>query len=179
MTHDIAPAIRTAYDERYSDIEHIETIGEDTRFHRGFGTTGTRVELVDASAIGGCPRCGEDEMVLSRDLHPDEYDSAVFYCTNLTCPHFVADEVEYDMDKIRASTPERWDNTAKCPECETRFTTELVRGIHERHEYQDGGNSGIVTDVLCDECESLRFSESSSSDDSDDCTPNDLSEVEA
>lgn len=47
MTGDPAPAIRTAYDERYSDIERIETIGSDTRFHRGFGETGTRVELVD------------------------------------------------------------------------------------------------------------------------------------
>lgn len=184
-----APAIRTAYDERYSDIERIDTIGSDTRFHRGFGETGTRVLLVDlsesvhvcqaegddsttdSSAVGaGCPRCGEDEMVLSLDLNPEGHDDAAFYCTNIKCPHFVGDEVEYDMEKIRADHPEEWDNTAECPECGKRFTTTLVKGIHTTHEYVKGdasggvvgdfddsenrrhGNSGVVADVVCDDC---------------------------
>lgn len=173
-----APAIRTAYDERYSDIERIDTIGSDTRFHRGFGETGTRVLLVDfgsqKSAVGaGCPRCGEDEMILSLDLNPEGYDDAAFYCTNIKCPHFVGDEVEYDMDKIRADHPEEWDNTAECPECGSRFTTTLKKsaelragstvedrrsskGIHTTHEFvhpEDGDASGgVVGDVVCDDC---------------------------
>lgn len=153
------PAIRTAYDERYDDIERIREIGSDTVFHRGYGTTGTRVLLVDMSESvhDGCPRCSEDEMVLSLALNPEGYADAAFYCTNLRCAHFVGDEVEYDMNKIRADKPEVWDNTAKCPECNKRFTTELKRGLHERHDF----NEEIVTDVVCDEC-----------------TPNDLSDGE-
>ena len=148
-----APAIRTRYDERYSDIERIEKVGSDTTFHRGFGETGTRVLLVDASAIGGCPRCDEDEMVLSLDLNPEGYDDAAFYCTNIKCSHFVGDEVEYDMNRIRADHPEQWDNSAECPECGTRFTTTLVKGIHSTHEYVKGDASGgVVGDVLCDDC---------------------------
>jgi hypothetical protein len=148
------PAIRTTYDQRYSDIEHIETIGSDTRHHRGLGETGTRVKLVDMapSVHNGCPRCSEDEMVLSLGLNPEGHDDAAFYCTNIKCPHFVGSEVEYDMNKIRADQPEVWDNTAECPECDTRFTTTLKKGIHTTHEYKDGGNNGIVTDVLCDDC---------------------------
>lgn len=149
-----APAIRTAYDERYSGIERIDTVGSDTRFHRGFGETGTRVELVDTRAIGGCPRCGEHEMVLSRDLNPEEHDDAVFYCTSIKCPHFVGSEVENDMDRIRAMRPETWDNTAECPTCDKRFTVQLRRGLHEQHEYVEGNaeDGGIVGDVVCDEC---------------------------
>jgi hypothetical protein len=156
MAGDPAPAIRTAYDERYSDIERIETIGSDTRFHRGFGETGTRVELVDMSESvhNGCPRCGESEMVLSLDLNPEGYDDAAFYCTNLKCPHFVQDAVEFDMNKIRADHPEEWDNTAICPDCEKRFTTTLKKGIHTTHEYVkgDAASGGIVGDVACDDC---------------------------
>jgi len=150
-----APAIRTAYDERYSDIERIDTIGSDTRFHRGFGETGTRVLLVDMtpSVHAGCPRCGEDEMILSLDLNPEGHDDAAFYCTNIKCPHFVGSEVEYDMDKIRADHPEEWDNTAECPDCGKRFTTTLVKGIHTTHEYVTGDASGgVVGDVVCDDC---------------------------
>lgn len=144
MTTDTAPAIRTQYDGRYSDIELIEKIGSDTTFHRGFGETGTSVKLVDTSAIGGCPRCGTDEMVLSQDLNPEAYDDALFYCTNLACPHFVGDEVEYDMNKIRADKPEVWDNTAECPECDKRYTVEVDR--HRRVP-----DDGIITST-CGEC---------------------------
>jgi len=185
-----APAIRTAYDERYSDIERIDTIGSDTRFHRGFGETGTRVLLVDFGSLksadsadcadgssdmtpsvhAGCPRCGEDEMILSLDLNPEGYDDAAFYCTNIKCPHFVGDEVEYDMDKIRADHPEEWDNTAECPDCGKRFTTTLKKGIHTTHEYvksaelragstvedrrssKGDASGGVVGDVVCDDC---------------------------
>jgi len=198
-----APAIRTTYDERYSDIERIDTsddqrsssrkpkvseIGSDTTFHRGMGETGTRVLLVDFGSLksadsadcadgssdmtpsvhDGCPRCGESEMVLSLGLNPEGYDDAAFYCTNLKCPHFVGSEVEYfvdtlhrrsgngdvaeDMTRIRADHPEEWDNTAICPECDSRFTTTLTKGVHSTHEYQDGGDSGILVDVLCDDC---------------------------
>lgn len=147
-----APAIRSAYDERYNSIEVIRTVGENTRFHRGFGTTGTRVELVDMSDTdhGGCPRCGTEEMVLSRELHPDAHDDALFYCMNIMCPHFVQDSVEHDMDKIRATDPHTWDNTAECPSCGTRHTVEVERHSH-RHDMADEGASCIVYES-CDEC---------------------------
>lgn len=140
-------------------METIEQIGSDTTFHRGFGTIGTKVDLVDVSDVdtigGGCPRCNESEMVASIELNPEEHDRIALYCTNLSCPHFVADEVEYDMNRIRAVNPERWDNTAICPECDSRFTTMLKREMRDEHEYVDshGKSHGVVSDVLCEECD--------------------------
>jgi len=145
MSQDIQPAIRTELDERYDDMEIIERVGSDTRFERGLGDVGTVVELVDMSFQGGCPRCGEDEMVLSKDLGPYEVDG-VWYCTNIKCPHFVADEVEQDMRKIRAERPHTWDNTAICPSCDTRHTVQLHRGTQD-----DGG----IVQVMCEDCESV------------------------
>lgn len=147
-----APAIRTAYDGRYAQMDRIRIVGENTTFHRGFGTTGTRVCLMDASAIGGCPRCDEDEMVASLNLNPEGHDDMELYCTNISCPHFVGDEVEFDMNRIRADRPHKWDNSAECPDCGKRFTTELQRGSHERRHYVKGdADSGIVRET-CDEC---------------------------
>lgn len=150
MSHDIAPAIRTRYDERYNEIEQIAQIGSDVRFHRGLGESGTKVLLMDCSAIGGCPRCSEDKMVLSLNVYPTDYDDAVFYCTNIACPHFVGDEVEYDMDRIRADTPHVWDNTAECPYCGKRHTVEVERNSMKHEECKEG-SSYIVTSV-CDDC---------------------------
>ncbi len=145
---EIAPAIRTRYDERYDDVERIKQIGSDTTFHRGFGETGSRVELV--LVPDGCPRCGENKMVLSRGLKPDDYDSAVFYCTNFACPHFVSDEVEHDMDRIRAQDPHVWDNTSECPDCGTRHTVAVRR--HSRlHDEADAGTSCLIEEP-CDDC---------------------------
>lgn len=155
---DPAPAIRTRYDGRYDDVERIKTVGKDVRFIRGLGETGTRVDLIDASAIGGCPRCETDEMVASVDLNPGhEYDRVVLYCTNVACPHFVADAVEYDMDRIRADTPHVWDNSAECPECERRHTVQITRG-DRLHDEANAGTSCIVH-VLCDRCEAHMTSE--------------------
>jgi hypothetical protein len=149
------PAIRGRLDERYSDVQVIERVGSDTTFHRGLGDIGTVVELVDMSETkyDGCPFCGEPEMILSKDLGPETVDGA-FYCTNIKCPYFVQDAVEYDMDKIRADQPEVWDNTAICPRCENRFTTRMRRGLHTRRKYVEGNahDGGIIGDVVCDDC---------------------------
>jgi uncharacterized C2H2 Zn-finger protein len=136
-------------------MEQIERIGSDTRHHRGLGDVGTVVDHVDMSdtTFGGCPRCNESEMILSKDLGVGAVD-VVAYCTNLKCPHFVQDAVEHDMNRIRANKPEVWDNTAECPECGTRFTTQLRRHMARQHKYVTGNatDGGIVGDVLCDEC---------------------------
>lgn len=147
------PAIRTQYDERYSDVQTIDQIGSDTRFHRGFGQTGSKVLLVDMENCdhqSGCPRCGEREMVLSLDLNPRDYDLAVFYCTNIACPHFVGDEIEYDMSRIRADSPHVWDNTAECPGCGTRHTVEIERNSFLHDEANDG--SSCIVETACDDC---------------------------
>jgi len=136
-------------------MEKLERIGADTRHHRGLGDVGTVVDLVDMSdtKFGGCPRCGEAEMVLSKDLGAESAD-AVVYCTNLKCPHFVQDAVEHDMNRIRDDKPAIWDNTAECPECGDRFTTQLRRHMARHHEYVTGNatDGGVLGDVLCDEC---------------------------
>lgn len=145
-----APAIRTRFDDRYRDCEQIEVIGSDVTHHRGLGDVGTRVVLYDMSAIGGCPRCGETEMIGSFGLNPDSHDDVVFYCTDLRCPHFVGDEVEYDMDRIRSDDPQVWDNTAECPECERRHTVEIERGSVIHQEARNG--SSCIVKALCDAC---------------------------
>jgi ribosomal protein S27AE len=152
MASDTAPAVRGRYDETYSGLERIEKIGERVNFHRGFGTTGSRVVLMDASSIGGCPRCGESEMVASIGLHPEaQYDALALYCTNLRCRHFVGSEVEFDMEKIRADTPSVWDETAFCPECESTHTVRMTR--HKKSLSDDHtGDSHAESEVLCDSC---------------------------
>lgn len=164
-----APAIRAELDERYAAMERIETIGSETRFERGRSELGTKVELVDMSFNGGCPRCGESEMIVSTDLGPDYIDA--FYCTNVGCPHsvvsvrlpqtsdlrssdFVQDAVEYDMDLIRANQPETWDNTARCPSCDTRHTVQLHRDTCHHRTYIDGNaDDGGIVQAVCDDCE--------------------------
>lgn len=154
MASEPAPAIRGRLDERYSDIERIDRIGSDTTFYRGLGDVGTIVDLVDLSEmdLDGCPRCGESEMVLSKVVRPETVD-AEFYCTNIKCPHFVADAVEYDMDRIRADGPHVWDNTAVCPDCETRHTVRLTEMDKYSYEYESGDadDGGVVYD-LCEKC---------------------------
>lgn len=144
------PAIRTAYDERYADCDLIERVGEDTTFHRGLGRTGTRVDLIDMEPNGGCPRCSTDEMVVARNLNPDGHDDAEFYCTNIRCPHFVADAVETEMNLVRADSPERWDQTVFCPECE-HVRTEEVRRHGRLHEKVQDSDLTVIEDV-CDDC---------------------------
>lgn len=139
-----APAIRTALDERYSDMEPIEKIGSNVRTQRGLGQIGTVVKRVDMFALDGCPRCGETEMILVEDIRP-ESSTGVFYCTDPKCPHFVADAIDAEINKIRASQPMVWDNTAECPDCGARHTVEL-----ERH-WDDSVENEIVERV-CDDC---------------------------
>jgi hypothetical protein len=146
---DVTPAIRTELDRRYEQMELIKRIGSNTQHLRGLGDIGTVVELVDMSFRGGCPRCGTDEMVLSKYQGPESADGA-FYCTNISCPHFVQDAVETDMTRIRADQPEVWDNTAECPECDTRHTIE-VRRHRPLHGHMIEHNIDIV-ERLCDDC---------------------------
>lgn len=143
-------------DDRFSGMERIELIGSDTHYRRGLGDIGTVVDHVDMSdtKFGGCPRCNETEMIISKSLNADAVD-VIVYCTNFKCPHFVQDAVENDMNQIRADKPEVWDNTAECPECGDRFTTQLRRQMACHHEYTIGNatEGGILGDVLCDDCE--------------------------
>lgn len=146
------PAIRTAYDERYESVERIEQLGADTNFHRGLGETGEKVYLVDASDIDGCPRCNESELILSLRLSPDSHDDAMFYCTNPFCRHFVSDALDHVISGRQAEKPTVWDNTAYCPECESRHTIELSQATEAGFDVHTSDGHGKIYRAMCDEC---------------------------
>lgn len=150
-TYDTAPAIRRRFDERDMDVERIEKIGSDVTFHRGLGDSDTKVEKVRYP--GGCPRCETDVMYRSIALNPTGHDDVVYFCSNMQCRHYVGDELRYDMQRrFRADTPTIWDNTARCPECDRRFTIEVK--AHEVAYYDWDGEQGssIIISELCDDC---------------------------
>jgi len=149
MTHDIAPAIRRSWKQRDSEAEVLSTVEDKTRFHRGLGTSGRKVEHVEHE----CPRCTHDQMIRLVHVNPEERDGVSYWCLRPSCPHFVADELSWATKphpSYPTDTPEVWDNTAICPRCDSRHTVELRKGMHEQHEYDESGK--IVTDVVCDDC---------------------------
>lgn len=119
----IAPAIERVYSEADKEIEVIETIHSSVTHERGFGDVGQKYQLVDVSSVDvsdsprsdeirgselvrhGCPACGHERMIREVDVSAELSDGVGYWCLNPLCKHFVADQLEAKMNRIRASEP--------------------------------------------------------------------------
>jgi ribosomal protein S27AE len=150
MSRDTMPVIRRDWTSEDSNVTVEATIEDDTRFHRGLGTSGRKVERTDKR----CPWCGFKHTIRLRHIHPDDRDGVSYWCLNPQCSYFVNDELSWATKphpEMKPDAPMVWQNTAECPDCGTRHSVVVER--HSRlHELADDGTSCII-ETPCDACE--------------------------
>lgn len=149
MTTDQMPAIRRDFSRTDAEATIVSVVDDDTSFERGLGSHGTVIQHVEYE----CPCCEHDEMIRSVDRTIDRPDGVAYWCLNPTCQYFVNDALSHATKphpQMEPDTPEVWQNTARCPECDSRHTV-IVHRNSGFHSYMTDGDDDIVHTV-CEEC---------------------------
>lgn len=147
--HDIAPAIRRQWTEEDSNAEIIGCHYSNVSFTRGLGDSGRKIETVAYD----CPHefCRSDRMVRLHHVNPVDRDDVLYWCLYPGCEHFVGEELGWSRPNGRASTPQVWSQTARCPDCDTRHTVEMNRQWAQRVPFEENDNGTEIARVECDE----------------------------
>lgn len=139
-----APAIRRTWKQEDSNVNVIRTPYDRVSFTRGMGDSGSKMQIVERD----CPACHYDRMIRKVHVSPVERDRAEYWCSNLSCPHFVGEQFGFARVQ-RPTQPLVCDVTAICPDCDERHTIEIdtrTEGIHPTNEDH-------LKVALCDDCQ--------------------------
>lgn len=102
----VTPAISRKFTDADIDADVRSTVSNSVTHKRGFGDSGTRIQLVNHE----CPACSFDRMLRAVDVSPVNSDYVSYYCLNPNCAHYVSDEYSY---ACHGSYPQR---TKRAPE---------------------------------------------------------------
>jgi len=68
------------------DYTVVATLYDSVSFHRGIGSSGREVRIVEKECEH--PGCSYDRQVQTLRVHPEERDTFSYECQNPNCPNF-------------------------------------------------------------------------------------------
>lgn len=148
MSRDVTPVIRRDWSKDDSEAAVLGTVMDDTTFERGLGPRGKTVEWTNMA----CPCCDHHRTIRSVRVNPDRRNNVAYWCLNPQCRYFVSGELSWatrNHPGYEPETPEVWDHTHVCTECEARESIEITRASFQAKKTNGDG----VIEHVCESCE--------------------------